>query len=174
VRLTRYELDAAFVEGEALDPRLQREPWLTDELVVFVRPHHPILAGAMPGRAGRRYSPDELSAWPWALRERHSGTREVVLRAASAMGRIDVGVEATDNEVLKRLVALDDWIGCLSRRMVAGELDEGTLVEVPLSSARMRKALTREFLLVLNPTRYRSATASQFIEFARRWARSRA
>jgi len=170
-RVAGYELDAAFVEGEALDPRLQRERWLKDELVVFVRPGHPLLASARSA-AGRRFSPAELSRWPWALRERHSGTREVVLRAAAAMGRIDVGIEATDNEVLKRLVALDDWIGCLSRRVVATDLRGGSLVELALTSQRMRNALRRDFLMVLNPARYRSAAASRLIDFARRWART--
>jgi DNA-binding transcriptional LysR family regulator len=169
-RVANYELDAAFVEGESLDPRLQGERWMKDELVVFVRPSHPLLAGGRRARAA--LSPAELSRWPWALRERHSGTREVVLRAAAELGRIEVGIEATDNEVLKRLVALDDWVGCLSRRAVESDLAGGTLVELPLASRRMRAALTRDFLLVHNPERYPSATASRFIEFARRWARS--
>jgi DNA-binding transcriptional LysR family regulator len=88
------------------------------------------------------------------------------------MGRLEVGVEATDVEALKRLVALDDWIGCLSRRVLASELRDGTLAELPLASAAMRRALVREFLLVLNPARYRSAAGQRFIEFARRWGRA--
>ena len=167
-RVASYELDVAFVEGEVIDPAFQRERWMKDELVVFVRPGHPLMRGR--GRRGG-VAPAELAAWPWALRERNSGTREAVLRAASAMGRIEVGVEATDIETLNRLVAQDDWIGCQSRRVVAEELRKRTLVEVPLASAQMRRALTREFLVVLNPARYRSATATRFIEFARRWAR---
>lgn len=173
-RVASFELDVAFVEGEVLDPAFQREAWLADELVVFVRKGHPLLGRGRAGTAHRErgWTPAELARWPWALRERNSGTREVVLRAATAMGRLQVGVEAADNEVLKRVVALDDWIGCLSRRAVAAELAAGTLVEVTLASALMRRALTREFLLVVNPQRYRGAAALGFIEFARRWARA--
>jgi DNA-binding transcriptional LysR family regulator len=171
-RVASYELDAAFVEGEVLDPAFERELWMKDELVVFVRPGHPLLQRPGAGAPRRGVAPDELARWPWALRERNSGTREAVLRAASAMGRLEVGVEATDVEALKRLVALDDWIGCLSRRVLASELRNGTLAELPLASAAMRRALVREFLLVLNPARYRGAAALRFIEFARHWGRS--
>ena len=167
-RLASFELEVAFVEGEVTDPGLDREVWTHDALVIFVRSGHPLLqARAVNGRP--RVSPADLAAWPWAVRERQSGTREVALRAAASIGRIRIGIEATDNEALKRLVMLDDWIGCLSRRVVADELARGALVELDVASTTVRRALGRDFLMVTDPRRYRGAAVARFVEFARNW-----
>ena len=170
-RVASFELEVAFVEGEVTDPGLEREVWTRDALVIFVRRAHPLLRTRT---SAPRVSPAELIAWPWALREQQSGTREAALRAAASIGRIRIGVEATDNETLKRLVLLDDWIGCLSRRVVAEELARGTLVELEVSSPAVRRALGRDFLMVTDPQRYRGAAVTRFVEFARAWRGRRA
>jgi len=179
-RVASFELEVAFVEGEVTDPGLEREVWTRDALVIFVRYAHPLLRDRVPVPASAtaatrpRVSPAELIAWPWALREQQSGTREAALRAAASIGRIRIGVEATDNETLKRLVLLDDWIGCLSRRVVAEELARGTLVELEVTSPAVRRALGRDFLMVTDPQRYRGAAVARFLEFARAWSGRRA
>ncbi len=175
-RIVNLELEAAFVEGAVLDPGIDREVWLRDELVFFVRSGHPLLKQLQPLRRAQvvRVRAADLAAWPWALRERHSGTREVVLRAASVIGRIEVGIETTDNEAIKQLVMRDDWIGCLSRRVVADEFTRGRLIELTVSAPAVRRALRRDLLLVQDPQRYRGDAISRFIDFARRWAKSQA
>ncbi len=168
-RMAGFELELAFIEGEVTDPELEREVWTRDAMVIFVRSAHPLLHGRGAPVARPRVSPADLVAWPWALREQHSGTREAALRAAASIGRIRIGIETTDNETLKRLVMLDDWVGCLSRRVVAEELARGTLVALEVASPAVRRALVRDFLIVTDPQRYRGATVARFVEFARHW-----
>jgi DNA-binding transcriptional LysR family regulator len=63
-------VDLGLVEGPVHRPELKLEPWRRDELVLVVPPGHPW--------AGRVVSLEELATAPLLMRERGSGTREVV------------------------------------------------------------------------------------------------
>ena len=170
--LARYAIDIAFVEGTVADPSLHSEIWLRDELCVFARPSHPLLA-AQPAPA-RGFSMARLAECAWALREPGSGTREAFLRAMEDYSELDVRAEISDNEALRRLVQRSDWLGCLSRRSVEESFRAGTLTEIPLASVAARRALSRNFRLLLNPQRFRNAGTRQFLAYARRWVRTAA
>src|SRR5262249_51284468 len=67
----QFEIDLGFVEGPCLHPDIDTMFWRPDELAICAAPDHPI---ARPGGAGI----EDLRAADWILRERGSGTREVV------------------------------------------------------------------------------------------------
>lgn len=165
-RIWAFTLDVAFVEGEVLEPGLEVVPWLDDELALFARAGHPVLSAR--GEAAI----EALRQASWALREPGSGTREVFLRAlAPLVGSPRVGIQVSDPLTLIRLVAGGDWLGCLSRRAIAGSLRDGTLAEIPPPRPSVRRALKRRFWIVRHPQRYRTRALDALLAHARAWAR---
>ena len=119
-----FDVDIGFIEGPQTHPDLSVQPWLTDEMVVFSAPSHPLASL-------RRSSFEQLRAQPWAVREPGSGTREASDRwLLEHLGSIDIAFELGSSEALKRLVATGVAIGCLSRYAVASALADGSLVEL--------------------------------------------
>ncbi len=59
-RLAERTLDMALVEGEVLDPSLHKQAWLSDQLIIFCRTEHPLLA--------KNLSLSSLNSAAWALR----------------------------------------------------------------------------------------------------------
>ena len=60
----------ALLKDRATALEIISEPWLEDELVVFAAPTSPLARGPV--------TLEQLAAAPWILRERGSGTREIV------------------------------------------------------------------------------------------------
>ena len=65
-----FRVDLGLIEGPCQMPELITQPWLDDELVVFVAPENPL--------ASQPVTLEALAREPWILRERGSGTREVL------------------------------------------------------------------------------------------------
>ena len=131
--VARHEADIGFVEGARTHPDLLMRPWLSDELVVFAAPAHPL--------ASRRVSVEQLRSASWVVREPGSGTREATDRwLLEHLGTVDIAYELGSTEAIKRLVGFGAGIGCVSRYAVAQAFDEGWLV--PLRT-RLPKAVRR-------------------------------
>src|SRR5690606_2937399 len=112
------------------------EPWLEDELVVFASPSSPLLKHAV--------TLEQLAAAPWILRERGSGTRELVdYLLLSHLPQFQLAMELGNSEAIKHAVRHGLGISCLSRRVVAEQLESGSLVEVPIPLARLVRTLWR-------------------------------
>lgn len=131
--VARHEADIGFVEGARTHPDLLLRPWLSDELVVFAAPTHPL--------ARRSVSVEQLREASWVVREPGSGTRESTDRwLLEHLGSVDIAYELGSTEAIKRLVGFGAGIGCVSRYAVAQAFTEGWLV--PLRT-RLPKALRR-------------------------------
>lgn len=167
-RLRERTLDLAFIEGDVLDPDLNKQSWLPDQLVIFCRAKHPILS--------KRNRLTELSKATWALRETGSGTRETFLRAMVALApTLRIGLETTDNATLAEAVAVSDRLGCLSRRTIANALHAGSLVEIKAPSldaqGGLETRLIRNFWLVRDPLRHERKSVQELVSFASAWAK---
>jgi DNA-binding transcriptional LysR family regulator len=131
--VARFDADIGFVEGARTHPDLLVRPWLSDELVVFAAPAHPL--------AGRRVGVDQLRSAAWVVREPGSGTREATDHwLLEHLGAVDIAYELGSTEAIKRLVGFGAGIGCVSRYAVAQAFDEGWLV--PLKT-KLPKAVRR-------------------------------
>jgi len=131
--VARHEADIGFVEGARTHPDLLMRPWLSDELVVFAAPAHPL--------ATRRVGVEQLRSASWVVREPGSGTREATDRwLLEHLGTVDIAYELGSTEAIKRLVGFGAGIGCVSRYAVAQAFDEGWLV--PLRT-QLPKAVRR-------------------------------
>jgi DNA-binding transcriptional LysR family regulator len=154
--VVRHEADIGFVEGARTHADLLMRPWLSDELVVFAAPKHPL--------AGRRVSAEQLRSASWVVREPGSGTREATDRwLLEHLGTVDIAYEFGSTEAIKRLVGFGAGIGCVSRYAVAQAFDEGWLV--PLRT-RLPKA-TRRLATVVHRARPLGAGAAAFMRHCR-------
>jgi DNA-binding transcriptional LysR family regulator len=149
-----FEADVGFIEGTQTHQRLINRPWLSDELIVFAAPNHPLALG-------RAVSVRQLREATWALREPGSGTREAVdLWLLDRVGPLKVEFELSSTEAIKRLVAAGAALGCLAREAVSTEVAQGTLVELSTSLPRA----TRRLSLVLHRDKHVGRDTEGFIQ----------
>ncbi|HGJ4604070.1 TPA: LysR family transcriptional regulator [Salmonella enterica subsp. enterica serovar Bovismorbificans] len=87
---------------------------------------------------------EQLATSPWILRERGSGTREIVdYLLLSHLPRFHMAMELGNSEAIKHAVRHGLGISCLSRRVIAEQLQAGTLGEVAVPLPRLVRTLWR-------------------------------
>ena len=75
---------------------------------------------------------ERLAQAQWILREQGSGTREIVdYLLLSHLPQFQLGMELGNSEAIKHAVRHGLGISCLSRRVIAEQLETGSLVEIP-------------------------------------------
>src|SRR5437868_9198141 len=95
--LLRLDVDIGLIEGTCLERELRSMHWCDDEMVVIASPDHPLAA---PGNdlAGLRDA-------DWIVRERGSGTREIIeQRLVPHLGGLHFALELGNAEAIKRAV----------------------------------------------------------------------
>jgi DNA-binding transcriptional LysR family regulator len=131
-----FRVDIGLIEGPSHMTELVTEPWLEDELVVFAPPTAPLLQQPV--------TLESLAQQHWILREKGSGTREIVdYLLLSHLPQFHLGMELGNSEAIKHAVRHGLGISCLSRRVIAEQLDTGSLVEVPVPLPRLVRTLYR-------------------------------
>ncbi|MDY0971930.1 DNA-binding transcriptional regulator YeiE [Siccibacter turicensis] len=131
-----FRVDIGLIEGPCHTADIVTEPWLEDELVVFAAPGSAILQQPV--------TLETLSTAQWILRERGSGTREIVdYLLLSHLPQFRLGMELGNSEAIKHAVRHGLGISCLSRRVIAEQLESGSLVEVPVPLPRLVRRLYR-------------------------------
>ena len=152
--LRTHRIDAGFVEGPDADDDIRHLPWRDDRLRLFVAAGHPL--------AGRAVTPEALADAAFVVRERGSGTREVMARACAAAGiEPRIGFELEQPEAIRQCVKAGLGVGCLSalelEEAVAGGalacldtpwLDMRRRIDVVLLKSRHPGAGTRALLEV--------------------------
>ncbi|MGR4049923.1 DNA-binding transcriptional regulator YeiE [Kosakonia cowanii] len=149
-----FRVDIGLIEGPCHAAEIVAEPWLEDELVVFAPPSSPLLQGEV--------TLDALAAAPWILRERGSGTREIVdYLLLSHLPHFQLGMELGNSEAIKHAVRHGLGISCLSRRVIAEQLETGSLVEIPLPLPRLVRTLWR----IHHRQKHLSSSLTRFIRY---------
>lgn len=149
-----FRVDIGLIEGPCHAAEIIAEPWLEDELVVFAPPSSTLLQSEVTLEA--------LAAAPWILRERGSGTREIVdYLLLSHLPQFQLGMELGNSEAIKHAVRHGLGISCLSRRVIAEQLETGTLVEVPLPLPRLVRTLWR----IHHRQKHLSSALTRFIRY---------
>ena len=134
VAVADFRVDLGLIEGPCHMPELVTQPWLEDELVVFAAPDNPL--------AHQPPTLEALANAPWILRERGSGTREVLDHLLLAhLPHFQLVMELGNSEAIKHAVRHGIGISCLSRRVVAEQLASGALVELPVPLPPLRRTL---------------------------------
>ncbi|MET9415490.1 LysR family transcriptional regulator [Streptomyces klenkii] len=135
-RLRAGEADLGFVEGIALPAGLSGAVVARDRLVVVTAPAHPWARRRAPLDAG------ELAATPLILRERGSGTRQVLDAALAAHGGLtEPLLELASTTAVKAAVVGGAGPSVLSELAIGEELASGRLVEIPVGDLDLHRAL---------------------------------
>ncbi|KOU44051.1 LysR family transcriptional regulator [Streptomyces sp. WM6373] len=135
-RVLTHEADLGFVEGLTVPEGLDSAVIAQDRLVVAVAPVH---AWA---RRTRGVEAAELAATPLILRERGSGTRQVLDAALAGHGGLAAPLLELASTTAVKAAALGGAGPCvLSELAVVDELAARRLVEVPVSGAELGRAL---------------------------------
>ena len=155
-------VDIGFVENASRRPWLHYEPLMADELV--------LVAGTQ-GRYGalEAVTPDELRGLPLVLREKGSGTREIIERALNRCGirveDLNVVIELSSTEAIKSFVRSSDTLAIVSVIALHRELADSSLRIVDIDGIDM----SREFATVVRPGEF-SGLNARFHDFVIREA----
>ena len=150
-------VDIGFVENASRRPWLHYEPLMADELVLVAGTH---------GRYGTLESvtPEELRGLPLVLREKGSGTREIIERALNRRGirveDLNVVIELSSTEAIKSFVRSSDTLAIVSVIALHRELADGSLSIVDIDGVDM----PREFATVVRPGEF-SGLNARFHDF---------
>ncbi|MGH9094797.1 MAG: LysR family transcriptional regulator [Acidimicrobiales bacterium] len=129
-------VELGFIEGARPPRGVRSRNVARDELVVVVGARHPWARRRQPLR------PDQLAATPLLLRERGSGTREVLTEALAAYG---LGVtplaELGSTTAIKAAVAAGTAPAVLSALTVELDVRAGQLVTVPCPGLRLERTI---------------------------------
>lgn len=150
----RGQVEVGLTEGLETDEDLTAQVFDQDEMVAIAPPKDPVLSR-------RSLSAKELVALPFVMRERGSGTRQVI-EAALARKRLTVEpvMSLGSSEAVKNAVAARLGVGIVSRLVVEHELASGSLIQLEVPDLEIRRAL---HLVEVNG-RSRSPAAARFVE----------
>ena len=150
----------ALIEGPAGRTDVKTETFIEDRLPLIVPPGHEWAeAGAIDAA--------KLAHAPLILRERGSGTREVVERALRKAGlvfkKLRVVMELDSTEAVKSAVCAGLGVGFVSEWALSREIALGTLKEIPVKNLDIR----RSFLFVYPRGPEPDGIEGGFLKFAR-------
>lgn len=159
-RVLDDELELGVVGAGRSQRGLEFEAFLRDELVLITPPgHHLAAAGAI--------TLEQLSREPMLMQQEGSGVRaalEAALRDAGLRDRdLDIEMELGLQQSVKAAVLDGFGITVISRLAVEREVDEGTLVALPIREPE----LARDFSVVRHAGRTPRRVVAAFLEFAR-------
>ncbi|MEU3980012.1 LysR family transcriptional regulator [Streptomyces sp. NPDC026672] len=132
-RLLADEADLGFVEGLTVPAGLDATTVAHDHLIVVTAPTHPWARRRRPLAAG------ELAATPLILRERGSGTRQVLDAALGGLAR--PLIELSSTTAVKASAISGAGPAVLSELAVGEELTMRRLVQIPLADIPLHRAL---------------------------------
>ncbi|MGW6691034.1 LysR family transcriptional regulator [Streptomyces sp. NPDC054961] len=135
-RVLAHEADLGFVEGLSVPEGLDAVVIAQDRLVVAVAPGHPW------ARRSRGVEAAELAATPLILRERGSGTRQVLDAALAGMGGLAEPLLELASTTAVKAAALSGAGPCVLSELALGdELAARRLVSVPVLDTPLDRAL---------------------------------
>ena len=133
--LMEHRVDVAVTEGFIHWPELEARVFLVDEIVPIVPPGHPL---ASARRVGLR----RFCAEPLIMREKGSGTREVIEEALGKKGvEVRPLMSLGSTEAIKRSVAAGVGVAFVSALTIEQEVHDGRLVTFRLHDCPLHRSL---------------------------------
>jgi len=158
VALQEHRIDLGLVEGVFRLPNLKYTTFLEDELVAVVRTKSKLFIAD-------EIAPEELLNIPLVLRERGSGTLDVIERALLQhnikLSSLHVLMYLGSTESIKLFLENTDCMGIISIRSICKELAAGTFRVVEIKAMSM----LRDFCFV-HQQGQESGLVQAFIQFA--------
>lgn len=159
-------LDLGIVEAPVYNKNLEVITCRLDELVVIVPPDHPLAAFDT-------IRPEQLTQYPFILREEGSGSRAVIDEYMRNAGMnfidFDIVMELGSPESVKMAVESEVGVAITSRTTLSKEIKLGTLKAIPLNPP-----LLRPFSHVRQRHKFRHRAVGQLLEFAEHYCKEQA
>jgi DNA-binding transcriptional LysR family regulator len=147
-----------FIEGPLHVPDLRADRFSEDEIV-------PVTAADHPLSSKRRLAPADLAGEPLLMRERGSGTRELVENCLRRHGvRPGYIVEFGSTEAIKQAAVHGGGIAWLPRVCMPRELAGGELVRLPVKPLTIRRPLS----IIRRREGHTAPAAQAFLELVKR------
>lgn len=135
--LLNKEIDLGFIEGDSKNPEIHYMQFAQDEIVLVCRADHPMTEKAS-------VSITELSAIPLVLRERGSGTLEVIEHALQRKGinlqYMNIEMHLDSTEAIKSYLMHSSCMALISIHAVGRELANNQLRIIDLEALEIKRA----------------------------------
>lgn len=151
--IRQFSCDIGFIEGFCHDPEIEVMPWMEDELVIFAAANHPLSLRST-------LSASDFEGAHWILREAGSGTREVFDNAvAGKLPRLQVRLELSHTEAIRRAVEAGIGLGCASRITLQESLLQQRIkiLDTPFLN------FTRSLFVLRHKSKYQTQGIKQFL-----------
>jgi DNA-binding transcriptional LysR family regulator len=157
--LERQKIALGFIEGPPRSRDVKTEPFLEDELVLIVSTAHELVERKV-------ISCIELATMPLLMRERGSGTRQVIEMALARRGvkrsSLHIVMELDSTEAIKSAVEAGLGIGFVSRWAIAKDMRlDNSFKIVDVEGLRIK----REFLVAFASGPEQPGLAAEFHRF---------
>lgn len=134
-RLLKGEIDIGIVEGKPVNTDIKYSPFINDELLLFT--------AATNRKAPKAASNKELTKLPFVLRERGSGTLEIVEKTLQQHkinpGKLNVLLHLGSTEAIKSFIKTGTGVGIVSRFAIEPELSGGEFKQVFTPNIKFRR-----------------------------------
>ncbi len=147
--LEKFKLDIGFIEGHYHADNLEGHNWKTDELIIFSSPSHPLAQKS-------NLTKKDLQEAAWILREKGSGTREIL---ENHYRPDNVILEIGSTQAIKKIVMENIGISCASRYALSTELEKKELVELKVKNLQ----LNRHFIQLMHKDKYSTDLINAFL-----------
>lgn len=155
--LLENKIDFAYVEGNLHSEELNSQKIWDDELVFICGEEH-------RWKGKEIITSDDLSSEKLVMREKGSGTREILESyLVSENIPYDIYLELGNTEAIKNIVEANLGIGCTSFMTVKEKSERGEIEILRIEDNR----LFRDLLLITHRDKYISSSMKQFIEFSK-------
>mgnify|MGYP006292104977 FL=1 len=152
------EIDLGLVEGPTPNENIIREAFFNDQLLLICAKNH-------PWAAKDKITAQNLKNEPFIMREKGSGTREVIANTL-AQHQLDYTIYHTLNniEAIKKAVISNIGISILPKISIQQELDAKQLAIVNIENINFK----RKFNFIYHRDKYKSQLFSKFMKFVKR------
>ncbi len=152
--VANFDVDIGFIEGPCHRMELESQLWRQDELLLFCAATHPL--------SGKTVSAEQLAQCQWILRESGSGTREVVEQLLlPQLHHFNLVMELGNSEAIKHAVSHSQTVSCLSRAVIAEQLESGRLSTLQLQGMN---SIVRPLYLIRHKQKHLSRSLKVFLE----------
>lgn len=150
-----FEADIGFIEGYWVNPQITATIFAQDNLYIFC-------SGTNKISDRKCLSLEEVLAMKWILREKGSGTREVIEHTfRDKLNLMNVYMELGHSEAIKNAVIGDMGISCLSEFVIKSNVDLGILKIIDTDV----NPIQRNLYLIMNKDKYANNALKRFMEF---------
>lgn len=149
-----FEVDVGLIEAEMNHNDLSQLLWRDDKMVAICSPEHPFAHKS-------QLTDKDITQCRWIVREPGTAHRKTFDQAMQGLlVDLDIRLQLPQNEAIKNAVKAGLGVGCLSEVAVADEIEQGSLVVLPLK----KRPMNRHFYIITHKQAQLSQSVRWWIE----------